>query len=58
MEKIKLVLCPDCCYCPEVEFQESNEVVIRDDTGGAVRLPKSSWNALVTFVKEGKLKEL
>lgn len=57
MEKTKLALCPDCCCCPEVEMLK-DEVVIRDDYNGIVRLPKSAWNALVTFIRDEKLKAL
>lgn len=59
MEKTKLTLCQDCCCCPEIEVvNEKGDVVIRDDDGGSVKLPKTAWNALVSFVKDGKLKEL
>lgn len=41
-----VVLCGSQGCCPEVEFDASGEVEIRDDHGGKVRLTKPQWEAL------------
>jgi hypothetical protein len=59
MGRTKLTLCEDCCCCPEIELlPDTQEMVIKDDFGGKVRLPKSAWNVLVKFVKDEKLREI
>ncbi len=55
MEKT-LNLCGDCEHCPQVVVEEE-EVRIGDE-GNLVRLKREEWNALVGYIKEGRLSKL
>lgn len=44
-------LCSACTNCPVVEVHhETNEVIIRDDYGGKVRLTTDEWKQAIADV--------
>ncbi len=44
-EKGVITLCGDNC-CPEVDFTQTDFVLIRDDFGGQVKLTKRQWSEM------------
>lgn len=59
--KQKVSLCPECDACPEVEVlhDEQGAVTVRIGEGGErITLPKTAWNVLVRYVREGVLNTL
>lgn len=44
-------LCGDGGCCPEVDLTDPEEVVLRDDFGGVVRLTKEQWSELLVKFK-------
>jgi len=59
--KQKVSLCPECGACPEVEIlqEEGRPVAVRIAEGGEqITLPRTAWNTLVRYVREGILNAL
>ena len=56
MKRIKVVLCPQCGECPEVEISETG-VTIGEDAN-TVRLTHAQWNDLVARVRSGELPQV
>ena len=53
VKKIKVKLCSNNIWCPEVEY-DGKKVVIKDDYGNRVRLSIKEWNLLVQNITDGK----
>lgn len=47
-----LTLCGVQGCCPTVDFTNPNEIVMRDDHGGMVRLTQAEWGELKQFVRQ------
>jgi hypothetical protein len=47
-----LTLCGTQGCCTTVDFNNPNEIVLRDDHGGMVRLTSAEWGELTQFVKK------
>lgn len=47
-----LTLCGVQGCCPTVDFTNPEEVVLRDDRGGVVRLTQAEWGELKQFVRQ------
>ena len=56
MEPKKLMLCPACTACPEVEITDEG-VTIGEDAN-TVRLSHAEWNEVVRIVESGELREV
>ena len=56
MRRIKVMLCPKCGECPEVEITETG-VTIREDAN-TVTLTHAQWNDLVARIRSGELSEV
>lgn len=61
MKKSVVLLCgPGCCpACPEVfedaHATEMQQIEIKDDFGGLVKMSRSQFSVLVSSAKDGKL---
>ena len=47
-----LTLCGGQGCCPTIDFTNPDEVVLRDDHGGTVRLKKAEWDELKEFIRK------
>lgn len=47
-----LTLCGVQGCCPTVDFTNPEEIVLRDDHGGMVRLTQAEWGELKQFVRQ------
>ena len=56
METRKMLLCPACSACPEVEIA-GDEVKI-GEIGNLAVLKKDEWNVLVDLIQTGRLTRL
>jgi len=52
----KVILCPECAHCPEVEITDQG-VTIGENTN-TVRLSHAEWNELARLIKCGTLHEV
>lgn len=49
-----LTLCGVQGCCPTVDFTNPEEIVLRDDHGGMVRLTQAEWGELKQFVRQAQ----
>ena len=56
METLKMLLCPACSACPEVEIL-GDEVRI-GEAGNLAVLRKDEWNVLVDLIQSGQLSKI
>lgn len=53
-QKVVTLICDDCHCCPEV-IVDQNQVMIKDDFGGKVKLSKEQFALLKEKVSKGEL---
>lgn len=56
MKSIKVVLCPVCGACPEVEIDDQGVTI--GEAGNRVKLTYPQWNDLLARIRRGELTEL